>query len=71
MAEHNRIQLVWGSGHREIDGNEIADLLTRQGSSDPLTRPETVLCISAKVARGVTRGLTSWKHKECWETVHG
>jgi ribonuclease HI len=35
-AEHNRIQLVWVPGHMEIDGNKIADQLTRQGSSQPL-----------------------------------
>jgi hypothetical protein len=37
----------------EIDGNEIADELARQGSSHPLTGP--ALGISAKVARGVKR----------------
>jgi hypothetical protein len=53
-----------------IDGNETADQLTRQGSSNPLRGPETVLGISAKVARGKIGGLTSRKHKEYWQTAH-
>jgi hypothetical protein len=53
-----------------IDGNEIADQLIRQGSSNLLTGPETVLGISAKVARGVNWGLTSRKNNECWQSVH-
>jgi ribonuclease HI len=70
MAEHNMIQLIWVSGHIGIDGNERADQLTGQGPSNALTGSETFLGISAKVARGVTVGLTSRKHKECWQSVH-
>jgi hypothetical protein len=36
------------------DGNEIADQLTREGSSHPITGPQPATGISAKVARGVT-----------------
>ena len=36
-----------------IDGNEIADQSTREGSSHPLTGPEPALGISTKIARGV------------------
>jgi len=66
MAEH----MVWVSGHMGIDGNATVDQLTRQGSPDSLTGPETVLGISENVARGVTGGLTSRKSKECWQSVH-
>jgi hypothetical protein len=34
----------------EIDGNETTNELARQGSSQPLTGPEPVLGIPAKVA---------------------
>jgi len=37
VAEHNRIKLVWVSGHIRIDGNEMADELARKDSSHPLT----------------------------------
>jgi len=56
-------------GHVEIDGNETANELARQGSSHPLIRP--VLGISAKVARGVIKDWTSRKHEEKWQSIHG
>jgi len=36
LAEHNRFQLVWVPGDMEINGNETADQLVRQGLSHPL-----------------------------------
>jgi ribonuclease HI len=71
LAEHNRIQLVWVPGLLEINGNERANQLARQGSSHPLIGPEPALGISAKVARGVTRDWTSRKHEEQWQSIRG
>jgi len=53
-----------------IDENEIADQLTREGSSHPLIGPEPVLGISAKIARGVIRDCTSRNH-ERWQSICG
>lgn len=47
------MQLVWVPG-RGIDGSKTADHLAKQASPLPLTAPEPVLGISAKVTRGVT-----------------
>ena len=55
--------MVWVSRNTGIDGNEIADHLARQGSSLPLTEPETALGISIMVARGVTRNWMSRENK--------
>jgi hypothetical protein len=52
-----------------IDGNEIADHFARQGSSHPLMGLEPALGITAKVARGVTRGWKSRKHEEYKHSV--
>jgi ribonuclease HI len=52
-----------------IDGNEIADQLARQGPSHPLTGPEPALGISEKVARGMSSGWKSRKHKEYWQSI--
>jgi len=54
------------SGHMGIDGIQMADHLTRQGSSCPLLEPEPVLGISAKVAREVFMGWTNSKHENFW-----
>jgi ribonuclease HI len=51
LAEHNSIQLIWVPGHMEIDRNEMAQQLARQGSSHPLRGREPALGISAEVAR--------------------
>jgi len=53
----------------EIDGNEIADELTRQGSSHSLIGP--ALDISAKVARGAIRDWTSRKREEHRQSICG
>jgi len=39
VTEHNRIQMVWVPGHIGINGNEIANELTKQGSSHALRGP--------------------------------
>jgi hypothetical protein len=70
LADHNRFQLVWVPEHMGIDGNEIADLLARQGSSHPFIGPEPALGISAKAAREVIKYWTSRKHEEHWQSIH-
>jgi len=52
MAEHNRFQQVWVLGDMEIDGNEAADQLVRQGLSHPLIWLQSTLSITAKVGGG-------------------
>ena len=53
LAEHNRVRLIWVSGHVGNDGNEIADQQAREGFLHPLIDPEAAFGISAAVARGV------------------
>jgi hypothetical protein len=52
-----------------IDGNEIADYLTRESSSHPLRGPEHAFGISVKVARGVIGDWTNRKHKELLQSI--
>jgi hypothetical protein len=61
---------MWVPGHVEVNGNEIADHLARQGPSYPLTGPEHALDISAKVAREMIRTWMSRK-PEYWQLIHG
>jgi ribonuclease HI len=55
LAEHNRIQMAWMSGHIEIYENEVADQLARKGFSYPLTGPQPAVGIFAKVDREMIR----------------
>jgi hypothetical protein len=50
LAEHNRVQLIWVSGHRGIEGN-TADQLARLGSKCPFIGPEPACGISAGMPR--------------------
>jgi hypothetical protein len=55
----------------EIDGNEMAEQLAKQGPSHPFTGPQPALGVSAKVARGVIRDWTSSKRKKHWQSICG
>jgi len=52
-------------------GNEIADQLTREGSSHPLIGPDPALEISPKVARGVITDWMSRKYEGCCQSICG
>jgi len=71
LAEHKRIQFVCAPGRKEIDGNETADQLGRQGSSHMLIGPQPTLGIFVKAARGVIRNWTSRKHTRTGSTKTG
>ena len=63
------MKLISVPGHMGIDGNEIADESARRSSSHPLTGPEPVIGIAAKVARMVIGDLISRKHEEHWQSI--
>jgi hypothetical protein len=54
-----------------IDENETAYQLSTQGSSHQLIQPESAHGMSAKAAREVIKGWTSWKHREYWQSICG
>jgi ribonuclease HI len=51
LTEHNRFQLLWVSGHREIEGNENAAQLAKTGSECPFIGPEPACGISVGVIK--------------------
>jgi ribonuclease HI len=51
LAEHNRVQLIWITGHEGIEGNETADQLAKLGSECPFIGPEPACGISARIAK--------------------
>ncbi len=40
ICRKNRLNIVWERGHAEVKGNEMADALTREGSSTQFHGPE-------------------------------
>jgi len=68
QAGHNRIRLVRVLGHMEIVANEIAGWLARQSYAFALTGRAS-LGIFADIARGVSRGWTSRKLEEYWQSI--
>jgi ribonuclease HI len=58
MAIHNRVQLIWVSGHDGTNGNQIADQLAKQGSEHPFIGPEPACGISIGPAEKAVRGWT-------------
>jgi ribonuclease HI len=40
LAETNKVYLIWSTGHKEIEGNEVADQLVRRGSLCPFIGPD-------------------------------
>jgi len=49
MATHLRTNLIWVSGHQNIEGNCIADELARQGTTDILRDKDTLSKATCKL----------------------
>jgi hypothetical protein len=54
LVDHNRVQLIWVSGHRETESNEIANQLVTFDFDCPFIGPKPACGISAGVARMAT-----------------
>lgn len=70
-ARHNRVMLFWVPGHCGIEGNEMADELARQGSSNSFVGPEPFLGISKSA---VKQEITNWGQSQIasiWGEMRG
>jgi hypothetical protein len=56
LAKNNRVKLIWETGHKGINGNEMADQLGKLESEHPFTGPEPACGISMGVAKKAVRG---------------
>lgn len=66
ICEHNTVTLIWVPGHSEIEGNEYADLLARQGSSRHRSWTVNIECPMATVYKDITDTISrKWQRR--WE----
>ena len=71
LAIYNSVCLVWVPGHCGVEGNERADLLTKQAASTPFIAPEPSLGINTTTS---CNSLYNWADKEqtrLWKTQPG
>ncbi|KAJ8933299.1 hypothetical protein NQ318_010615 [Aromia moschata] len=75
LATHNKVTLMWVPGHQGIEGNEKADELARNGSSEDYIGPEPALGVAKTVIRGHINEWVKQQHKEYWRKmprqIHG
>jgi ribonuclease HI len=69
VAINNSLRLVWVPGHSGFAGNEIADGLAREGSSDNFIGPEPALPLSQSWFREEISSHISDCHRKYWESL--
>lgn len=69
LAALNKVELSWISGHSGVDGNEIADVLARAGSSSPMLGPEPAMGVSTRLVRTSIRKCFKRKHSRYWSDL--
>lgn len=69
ISETNNVSLVWVPGHRDIEGNEKADKLARDGSLTPFLGPEPAFGLSYRVQKTIIRDYFSDKFTTVWKNL--
>lgn len=68
VQNNNNVKLVWVPGHSNIEGNEKADSLAREGSNNPFIGPGPAIGLSYNTQRSIIRDFYYNKHKKQWNT---
>jgi ribonuclease HI len=71
LARYNTVNLCWVPGHTNIEGNERADELAKQGSSSALIGPEPACGVSCITVKGALEQRLTGMHQMYWESLPG
>jgi ribonuclease HI len=69
LANSNSLTLVWVPGHSEIEGNEKADELAREGSAKTPIAQVPCIPLSRGWAKSVIRDWSSKAHAKYWQEL--
>lgn len=69
LCSSNSVTLLWVPGHSDIEGNERADELARNGSEHPFVGPPPAVGVSINFGKGAIKALNCKKLTERWSTV--
>ena len=67
LSQNNQIQLMWVPGHSDIEGNERADTLAKNGAHTLCELPEPAVPVSYSRCRLEVRYWVQTKHAEAWK----
>ena len=66
LSQYNQVQLMWVPGHSDIEGNERADILAKNGAHTVCEIPEPAVPVSYNRCRLEVRNWIREKHAEAW-----
>ena len=71
LSAHNKVRICWVPGHSEVDGNEVADELARQGAATKFIGPEPHCGINWSAVKGEIELWTTSLRKQYWTGLVG
>ena len=69
LGSNKQVHIRWIEGHKGYHGNEVADMLAKQASSQVQEGPEPFLPLSTCVVKGLARERTMEKWIARWEAL--
>ncbi len=71
LSSHNRIHLIWVSGHRGIAGNELADELARTAASTKMVGSEPYIAVGPHTIKEQFRKEERAGRERHWQLLQG
>lgn len=69
LGSCNEIEIRWIPGHTNVDGNETADVLAKEGANTKIQGPTPFLPLATSTIRTGVREHFREKHKERWQSL--